>query len=137
MELDELKERILRWENLHTEFKEWPVHLRRSPKTPSESFGPDDLAAGIVAFANTDGGQLILGIADNRQIVGVKEPDAVERTVDNVAYNNCEPTITIVQEVISIEGKKVIVVHVQWRLFKRNFFTNSGALDKPPFSHLR
>jgi ATP-dependent DNA helicase RecG len=112
MELDELKERILRWENLHTEFKEWPVH-------------PDDLAAGIVAFANTDGGQLIHGIADNRQIIGVENPDAVERTVDNVAYNNCEPTITIVQEVISIEGKKVIVVHVP-KGDERPYRTNRG-----------
>jgi len=43
MDLAELRTRIDHWENLHTEFKVWPVHL-------------DDLAAVLVAFANTDGG---------------------------------------------------------------------------------
>ena len=48
MDLAELRTRIDHWENLHTEFKVWPVHL-------------DDLAAVLVAFANTDGGELVLG----------------------------------------------------------------------------
>jgi len=58
MNLSELHERIARREDLHTEFKEWPVH-------------PDDVAASFVAFANTDGGQLTLGVTDSRVIVGV------------------------------------------------------------------
>jgi len=39
MNISELKERIARWEDLHTEFKQWPVH-------------PDDLASSIVAFVD-------------------------------------------------------------------------------------
>ena len=42
MNLTELKERITHWEDLHTEFKEKLVH-------------PDDIAASLVAFANTEG----------------------------------------------------------------------------------
>ena len=53
MDAAELQERMARWEDLHTEFKAWPVH-------------PDDLAAAIVALANTDGGQLVLGVAEDR-----------------------------------------------------------------------
>jgi ATP-dependent DNA helicase RecG len=75
MNLSELYERIARWEDLHTEFKEWPVH-------------PDDLAASLVAFANTDGGQLIFGVSNNRPIVGVEDSDRVTRDVDNVAVNS-------------------------------------------------
>ena len=41
---------IAQGENLHVEFKQWPVQ-------------PDDLAAAIVAFANT-GGRLILQVTD-------------------------------------------------------------------------
>ena len=40
---DDLSALLARDESLHTEFKAWPI--------PS-----DDLAAALVAFANTDGG---------------------------------------------------------------------------------
>lgn len=83
MNLSELYERLARWEDLHTEFKEWSVH-------------PDDLAASLVAFANTDGGQLIFGVANSRVSVGVEDSDRPIRDVDNVAANNCEPPITVI-----------------------------------------
>jgi ATP-dependent DNA helicase RecG len=102
-EPSELHERIAREEDLHTEFKEWPVH-------------PDDLAASLVAFANTDGGQLIIGVANNRVIVGVEDADGVTRDVDNVAFDNCEPPITVVQEVLYPstlpQGKPIVVVNI-------------------------
>jgi ATP-dependent DNA helicase RecG len=90
MNVSELRERIALWENLHTEFKEWPVH-------------PDDLAASLVAFANTDGGELILGVANDRTIVGVEDADRVTRDVDNIAANNCEPPVPVIQEVLYLK----------------------------------
>jgi len=102
MNLLELQERISRWEDLHTEFKEWPVQ-------------PDDLAASLVAFANTDGGQLIIGVTNNRVIVGVDDADRVTRDVDNVATNNCEPPLTVIQEVLQraeAEEKPVVIVNI-------------------------
>lgn len=102
MDLDELQRRIAQWEDLHTEFKEWPVL-------------PDKLAAALVAFANTDGGTLVLGVNENREIVGVDDSDRVARDVDNVALNNCEPPLTIVQEIlrpVGPDGPVVIAVNV-------------------------
>lgn len=87
MNLTELKQRIEHWENLHTEFKELLIH-------------PDDVAASLVAFANTDGGQLIIGINKNRKVTGIEDTDGVLRDIDNIAANNCEPPITIIQEVL-------------------------------------
>jgi len=100
MEITELRERIARGEDLHTDFKE-------------RIDSPEELAKDLVAFANTDGGQLILGVAKDRSVVGVGDPDAVNRSVDNVAYNNCDPPITVVQEVLTTEeGRHVVVVNV-------------------------
>lgn len=90
MNLQELQERIARWENLHTEFKEWPVH-------------PDELAASLVAFANTDGGQLILGVDQYCSVTGIEEPDRIIFDVDRIATNNCEPPIVVTQDVLRIE----------------------------------
>jgi len=100
MDWPELKQRIAIWEDLHTEFKEWPIR-------------PHDLAASLVAFANTDGGQLILGVAEDRRVVGIDDPDAVMQTVDQIAYQNCAPPLTVIQETVQTgEGKTVVVVNV-------------------------
>lgn len=92
MNLIELKQRIEHWEDLHTEFKQWPVHA-------------DDLAATLVAFANTDGGQLLLGVDKNRRISGLEDADRIMRDLDNIAANNCEPPITIIQEVLIAKAR--------------------------------
>ena len=66
---------ITQGENLHVEFNLWPVH-------------PDDLAAAIVAFANTDSGQIVLRVDDHGQAIGIAESDRdrVAQAVDNVAF---------------------------------------------------
>jgi len=98
MEWFELEERLLKGETLHTEFKEGPVN-------------PDDLATELVAFANTDGGWLIFGVTKDHQVLGVEDPDRLAQQVDQVAYQNCEPPLTVVQEtVISPEGKTLLIV---------------------------
>lgn len=66
MQPTELKRRIADWENLTTEFKEWPVHR-------------DKLAAALVAVANADGGQLILGVSESKEVVGIEDPDGVAK----------------------------------------------------------
>lgn len=102
MNLEMLKDRLKGGENLHTEFKIWPVH-------------PDDLASSIVAFANTDGGQIILGVDDKGRITGIDEDemDRAAQFVDNVSFNNCVPPVTVLQETIRNEaGRAVLVVNV-------------------------
>jgi ATP-dependent DNA helicase RecG len=113
MDLVQLRERIDNWEGLHTEFKEWPVHL-------------DDLAASLVAFANTDGGQLILGVSERREIPGVGDADRVARSVDNAATNNCELPLTIVQETVRTEDSAMVLVVNVPKGDMRPYRTNRG-----------
>jgi ATP-dependent DNA helicase RecG len=113
MDTPELLERIARWEDLHTEFKELPVH-------------PDDLAAALMALANTDGGQLIVGVAQDRSIAGVADPDKVTRDVDNISQNNCEPPITVIQEVLIVRNKSVVVINIA-KGDQRPYRTNRGV----------
>lgn len=112
MDLSELKARVGRGENLHTEFKE-------------RIDASDELAKAIVCFANTDGGQLIIGVGEDRTITGVADADAVNRTVDNVAYNNCEPPVTVLQEVLDDQGRTVVVVNIP-KGEQRPYRTNRG-----------
>ena len=113
MDVPELVRRVEQGENLHTEFKAWPVQA-------------DDLAASLVAFANTDGGQLMLGVTDDGQMRGVDDFDLVTQRMDQVAYQNCEPPLTIVQEVVRTpDGETIVVVNVP-RGDLRPYRTNRG-----------
>jgi len=95
----ELRARIKRWEDLHTEFKLEAIH-------------PDDLSAALVAFANADGGQLIIGVSEERKVIGVRDTAKLRHYVDNVALNNCVPPLTISQDAVPYRGKEVVVVSV-------------------------
>ncbi len=97
MDLWELQQRITRWEDIHAEFKEQGVH-------------PDDIAAALVAFANTDGGQLIFGVSNDRTITGVDDPDCLMKRIDQIAYQNCEPPLAVLQEIVRTDGDRVVVV---------------------------
>jgi ATP-dependent DNA helicase RecG len=99
MDLAQLQARVRRGEDLHTEFKEWPIHA-------------DDLANSLIAFANTDGGQLILGVTDDGRMLGVDDPAATAQQVDQIAYNNCRPPLTVIQETVDADGTTIVVVNV-------------------------
>ena len=62
MDKEELSEIIEKGEDSFTEFKE-------------EKVDPDDLAAEMVAFANTEGGKILLGVSDKKEMKGLSMPD--------------------------------------------------------------
>ncbi|MGH3768880.1 MAG: RNA-binding domain-containing protein [Pseudonocardiaceae bacterium] len=96
---DELRDRILRWEDPHTDFKE-------SADSNSE------LAKDLVCFANSDGGQLVIGVAKDRSVVGVPDTDRLLLRVDDVAFQNCSPPLTVVPEVLKLDDKDVVVLNI-------------------------
>lgn len=95
----ELRERIARGEGFHLDFKE---------KMEENS----EFAKSIVSFANTDGGQIIIGVCDDGVIKGIKDVDQLMLKIDDIAFNRCEPPITVVEETLVIEGKTIVVVNV-------------------------
>jgi ATP-dependent DNA helicase RecG len=112
MNAPELLDRISRWEDLHTEFKQ-ALDSR------------EELAKDLVCLANTDGGQLIFGVSEDRAIVGVADIDALLRAVEDVAYNRCEPPLSVVQETVEHDGARVLVVNVP-KGDERPYRTRSG-----------
>ena len=70
------------------------------------------MAKSIVCFANTDGGQIIVGVSDRGEIAGVENLDDAMKLADDVAFNRCNPPITIIQETVRVEDKKILVINV-------------------------
>ena len=96
-------EEIIRGETKTVEFKKTlPSHSERYMKT-------------VIAYANTQGGRIVFGVADEtRTVVGIGE-DILFQTMDSIANaisDACEPQIIPEIELCSIDGKTVIVVTV-------------------------
>lgn len=70
----------------------------------------------VVAFANTQGGRLVIGIDDKtHKIIGV-DNDILFQTMDaltNAISDSCEPQIIPDIEPQTVEGKTVIVITVE------------------------
>ena len=52
-----------------------------------------EVAKELIAFANTEGGQIYFGIDDDGFIVGVENPEDLHLRISGVARNNCEPAL--------------------------------------------
>ena len=65
----------------------------------------------VVAFANTNGGTIFLGVDDDCQITGFKE-DAKAKIEDLIA-DNCDPPIEVqIDADVLVQGKPITLVKV-------------------------
>ena len=71
---------------------------------------PDSVPKEIVAFANTEGGELYVGIRNDGSVVGVADPDDVMTRISNVAHDTILPDIMpfIQIRTVEMEGKQVV-----------------------------
>lgn len=69
----------------------------------------------IVAFANSRGGTLYVGVADDGTVTGVEDADAVMLRLNNMVQDSIKPDITMFvrYETLEIDGKKVAAAIVQ------------------------
>jgi ATP-dependent DNA helicase RecG len=74
-----------------------------------------DTASELIAFANTNGGILLVGVADDGTIVGVADPDGVANALANISRDNCRPALYPLIERVNVKGTPVIVAQVEKR----------------------
>jgi ATP-dependent DNA helicase RecG len=74
----------------------------------------DQIAKTIIAFANTSGGKLIIGVNDNRQIVGIDESDilTLQDRLSSILFDRCYPAILPEIYSANLEGKLVLIVEI-------------------------
>ena len=100
MTSDRLLELVSQGESNALEFKE-------------EQVRPESLAREMVAFANTFGGMLLIGVADDGAIIGVSNTAEIVHRVVNVARQNVIPSLQPTVEIVMGDGKSVCVVVVE------------------------
>jgi ATP-dependent DNA helicase RecG len=75
----------------------------------------DDIKYAVVAFANSDGGTLYVGIEDDGEVVGLTDAPAAALSVNNALRDSVKPDVTLFARgrVETIDGKSVIIIEVQ------------------------
>jgi len=73
---------------------------------------PEKLAKEIAAFANTNGGKILIGVADNGDMVGVESYMEEEFWITQAAEDCCIPVPTITIELISFSGTDILLIDV-------------------------
>ena len=75
----------------------------------------DGIKNTVVAFANTDGGKIYIGIDDTGRPVGVSDPDDTMLRVTSAIRDNIRPDVTLFTDcsVCRMDDKSVVVVNVQ------------------------
>ena len=74
-----------------------------------------DICKEIVAFANTRGGEIWIGVADDGTVVGVSDPDETMLRINNMVRDSIKPDVTMFvrYEVRALDGKQIVAVTVQ------------------------
>ena len=73
-----------------------------------ERFDPKTLAVAGVAFANSSGGRIFLGIDDKRTVKGINITNKIKSQIQDIA-GNCDPKIKILLR----EFKRILIVEVE------------------------
>ena len=97
MEIANLKQRITQGENATAEFK--------------ENFDREVIET-AAAFANTNGGVILIGVSDQREIRGITVGKETLRDVSNRISQATEPRVVLEIESVDMEGKSVLLIRI-------------------------
>ena len=98
---NELLKEIRAGESKTLEFKEaLPSRAERWVKT-------------VVAFSNSAGGKLVVGVSDGGDVVGVDNARSAADAAANAIDDLCEPQVTPRIRVEELDGRDVVVIEVQ------------------------
>ncbi len=96
-----IKRLITQGENKKVEFKE------QLPKNES-------IVKTVIAFSNTSGGKLIIGVSGDREIVGIENKDIFELKdrLSSLIFDSCYPNILPEIYTLNVDGKLLLVIEV-------------------------
>ncbi len=92
----ELKKLVAEGEGLQLEFKRKAAY-------------PEKIVRELIAFANTEGGTLIIGVDDDGSIPGVKYPEEEGQAICEAIKHYCKPVLLYKESFIAISEKKYVV----------------------------
>lgn len=97
-------------ENVHVDFKESiftrHVHVQRVTQH-------HELVKDLAAFANTDGGYLLIGVSDEGRVVGFQSSDHIEQRVINLSRDISSPPLSPSLYRVQMGEKEILVIRIK------------------------
>ncbi|MCD8077536.1 MAG: ATP-binding protein [Lachnospiraceae bacterium] len=69
--------------------------LRENETTELKAIVTDDLKKEIIAFANSHGGKIYIGVQDDGTVLGVADPDGTALQISNMIRDAIKPDLTM------------------------------------------
>src|SRR5690625_2327548 len=87
---------------------------------------PRNILKTLVAFANSAGGQLLIGVDDDRQLIGVERPLDEEERLCNLIADSISPHLVPNVEIMTHEGKSLLLVETFPSSSRPHYLKNEG-----------
>ncbi|OIN97626.1 hypothetical protein AUJ66_02525 [Candidatus Desantisbacteria bacterium CG1_02_38_46] len=110
----EIKRLLRQPEGQFLERKSCYEYVKEKWKLRKASEVAKDIAEVLSAFANADGGTLLLGVDDNGNISGVDFPEDKLRIIQNASKNLIKPTLRTEIDKIIFQKKSLFIFNVNW-----------------------
>ncbi len=101
--LDDLQEIIQQGEDETVEFK---------LQAKGQDTSGDEFVETVVAMANGQGGIILVGVDDNRNIAGVKNASNTRKAVDNLIGHRCDQVPQYNIDTRKIDEKSIVLVNI-------------------------
>lgn len=79
-----------------------------------DASSPKGIVKCFVALGNTAGGWIVVGVDDDRNVVGLDDPQAVEQAISNAIYDSTVPSQRARIAFATHKGKEVVLVDAQY-----------------------
>ena len=102
--------------------------MREGPTIEFKRQWADGIKKTMVAFANTDGGTIYIGIDDDGAVVGVDDSDSCILKAMQAASNAIRPDITLCTQadIIECENKPVVEIIIQRGTSRPYYLVDKG-----------
>lgn len=96
-----------------------------------------DLCKEVIAFANTKGGALYIGVRNDGTVVGIEDADRVTLQINNMVRDSIKPDVTMFvhYETQAVGGKTILAVTVQKGTGRPYYLASKGL--KPSGVYVR
>ena len=121
-----IKNLVRQGENDHLEFKRKAAH-------------PEKIMREVVAFANSTGGKLLVGVDDSGEIPGVKFPEEEEYILNKAIAELCSPRLAYELEVVRLSEleERAILVYSIPEGDRKPYYAREKANDKYGKAYIR
>ncbi len=90
----------------------------------------DSLAAEMAAFANTEGGTIFLGVADDGTLLGLDKADVarLNQLISNAASQNVRSPLTVQSANVAVGKGRVVIVLTVPKGLDKPYFDRNGVI---------